>query len=60
MDGVISVSNAVKDVYKTIGIESTVIHNIAPKMDVKNHVSNTKKDLGLSGKNEARGLKKEK
>lgn len=49
MGGVISVSNAVRETYKTIGIESTVIHNIAPEIEI-NEKTDIKKDLNISGK----------
>ncbi|MCK4497086.1 MAG: glycosyltransferase family 4 protein [Candidatus Aenigmarchaeota archaeon] len=50
MNGVISVSGFVRDVYKKIGVESTVIHNIAPEEKVVKSVSKIKKELGVSGK----------
>lgn len=50
MNGVISVSGFVRDVYKKIGIESIVIHNIAPEEKVGKSVSKIKKELGVSGK----------
>jgi len=50
MDGVISVSGFVRDVYKIIGIESVIIHNIVPELEVKKSASDIKKELGVSGR----------
>ncbi len=50
MNGVISVSGFVRNVYKKIGVESVVIHNIAPGEKVEKPVSKIKKELGVSGK----------
>ncbi|UCD07051.1 MAG: glycosyltransferase family 4 protein [Candidatus Aenigmatarchaeota archaeon] len=50
MNGVINVSGFVRDVYKKIGVEGVVIHNIAPGEKVEKPVSKIKKELGVSGK----------
>jgi glycosyltransferase involved in cell wall biosynthesis len=50
MNGIISVSNAVRDIYKEIGIESTPIHTVTPILDVKKTKSQIRRELGLLGK----------
>ena len=50
MDGVISVSKAVRDIYMGIGINSIPIHTVTPKLEVKKSKSEIRKELGLTGK----------
>lgn len=50
MDGVISVSKAVRDIYMGIGINSIPIHTVTPKIKVKKSKSEIRKELGLTGK----------
>ncbi|MFC2143822.1 glycosyltransferase family 4 protein, partial [Candidatus Aenigmatarchaeota archaeon] len=50
MNGVISVSKAVRDIYKGIGIESTPIHTVTPKLEVRKSKKEIRGKLGLDGK----------
>lgn len=50
MDGIISVSKAVRDIYKGIGIESEPIHTVTPRLEVKKTKSDIRKEIGVSGK----------